>query len=425
VPIYEIIMTTFTTGDVSESQTLSDSDHLYPVLFNELRQCLTGSKNIVIAQTTTTGSVVDISRDLASGSTDSPVVTISQDNASDDQTVVKITNKGSGLALKVQGGNFCLEDEGTNETDLQIKSYNQGPVIHGYRSLGTMASPTALTGNQTGLALGMRPYTGSAYTEHSTAAMYFRTVGTQSPTNYGADIFFKTTPQNSTSRQDVLTLTSGGNVVTNRYLAIMNSNLKMPLQIGGFNKSGPVTTGTVPIGGMRIQSDDGSGVIDFGTRDGGHGWIQATDVSDFSIHYTIQLNPNGGNVYVGGNLGVGTGSPATSCELAETEVITGNATDSYSAGLTIDPAYSANSASSFTIARHNYIDVNNVTAANTGAGNLTVTDACLFRFDANAGTHKAVDSATTKSTPTEVDAWIKSNVNGTILYTPMYTSKTA
>ena len=59
------------------------------------------------------------------------------------------------------------------------------------------------------------------------------------------------------------------------------------------------------------------------------------------------------------------------------------------------------------------------------SGTITITDAVLARFDAAAGTHKAVDSGSTKSTPGTVDAWLKYNVNGTIYYSPLYTSKTS
>jgi hypothetical protein len=112
-------------------------------------------------------------------------------------------------------------------------------------------------------------------------------------------------------------------------------------------------------------------------------------------------------------------------ELDEAEEIAANQTDDYAAVLRLDPNYHADSASSFTITRHNYIEAQNVSAVNDGAGNLTVTDAALVRFDAAAGTHKALDSGTTKSTPGSVDAWVKVNINGTIYYLPAYTSKTA
>ena len=91
-------------------------------------------------------------------------------------------------------------------------------------------------------------------------------------------------------------------------------------------------------------------------------------------------------------------------------------TDGYSAGILLDPSYDQ----AFTVTRHNYIDMETPTLTN-GA---TVTDAAIMRFDAAAGTHLAVDSGSTKTTPSTVDAWLKVNINGTIYFVPAYTSKT-
>jgi len=108
-------------------------------------------------------------------------------------------------------------------------------------------------------------------------------------------------------------------------------------------------------------------------------------------------------------------------ELEEVDTIAGATADGYAAALTLDPGYTA--ATAQTVTRHNYIDVQNVSVA--GVGPAAVTDACVFRFDANAGTHKAVDGATVKVTPGGVDAWVKININGTVLYVPAYVSKVA
>lgn len=151
-------------------------------------------------------------------------------------------------------------------------------------------------------------------------------------------------------------------------------------------------------------------------------------------------NKTGGNVYVDGGIGAAIGggtsiqgnvflvktrgkvgigldisSPATLLEIGETETITGGVTDGYSGAITLDSGYNG----AFTVTRHNYIDVNNLSV-----GTSTVTDACIMRFDAAPGTHKAIDAGTTKTTPGTVDAWRKDNANGTIYYSPMYLSKT-
>lgn len=96
---------------------------------------------------------------------------------------------------------------------------------------------------------------------------------------------------------------------------------------------------------------------------------------------------------------------------------TGIPADGYSSAQWLTPEYYANSPT--VLARHNYI----VLADPIVDVDTTITDACVMAFDAAAGTHKAVDGATVKVTPGAVDAWIKTNVNGTIYYVPAYLSK--
>jgi uncharacterized protein YijF (DUF1287 family) len=48
----------------------------------------------------------------------------------------------------------------------------------------------------------------------------------------------------------------------------------------------------------------------------------------------------------------------------------------------------------------------------------------ILAIVAAAGTHKAVASGTTKTSPGAVSAWVKININGTIHYMPAYTNTT-
>lgn len=126
----------------------------------------------------------------------------------------------------------------------------------------------------------------------------------------------------------------------------------------------------------------------------------------------------------GGNININTADVAAASAVVAhiaTSTIAGGITDGYTAGLRLTPTYTAGTAQ--TVTRHNYIDFNQPTLS--GAGPAAMTDACIGRFNAAAGTHKAVDSGTTKTSPGTVSAWIKWNLNGTINYTPMYTSKTS
>jgi hypothetical protein len=104
--------------------------------------------------------------------------------------------------------------------------------------------------------------------------------------------------------------------------------------------------------------------------------------------------------------------------LKDTETITGSVTDDYSSSLTLYPSYTANDASSFTITRHNYMNIINLTASNTGAGSLTVSDACLFRFNEDLGTHQATTN--TDKTGNTVGGSIKVNINGTLYHIALY-----
>jgi hypothetical protein len=71
--------------------------------------------------------------------------------------------------------------------------------------------------------------------------------------------------------------------------------------------------------------------------------------------------------------------------VSNTQTLLVNIADGYSAGLRLDPGYTA----AFTVTRHNYIDVQDVSVA-AGAA---VTNAAVMRFDAAIGTHKALPAA--------------------------------
>lgn len=110
----------------------------------------------------------------------------------------------------------------------------------------------------------------------------------------------------------------------------------------------------------------------------------------------------------------GPGTADESFEIETTRTITGAVTDGYAGSLILDPGYSA--ATAQTVTRHNYIDVQDVSVA--GAGPAAVTDACLFRFDAALGTHKATTNA--DKTGNAKDGTIKVNVNGVIKHIQLY-----
>src|SRR5688572_13240587 len=65
---------------------------------------LTWLANVTIASIETTGSALRVVRDLASGSTDAPVVIFIQDNAGDDQATLRVQQDGTGDIVQFYDG---------------------------------------------------------------------------------------------------------------------------------------------------------------------------------------------------------------------------------------------------------------------------------------------------------------------------------
>jgi hypothetical protein len=102
---------------------------------------------------------------------------------------------------------------------------------------------------------------------------------------------------------------------------------------------------------------------------------------------------------------------------AYVETLAAAQSDDYAASLRLAPGYTG----AYTVTRHNYITLVDVTVA----GSAVVTNAAAIYFNAAIGTHKAIDSGTTKTSPGTVTAWMKVNLNGVIHYIPCYASKTS
>jgi len=102
-----------------------------------------------------------------------------------------------------------------------------------------------------------------------------------------------------------------------------------------------------------------------------------------------------------------------------------NIDDGYASSIELNPYYFSRTDTPQSVTRHNYFYIKNcLSGVRDGTHTYREpTDACLFQFDANAGTHKAVDSGTTKISPWAVDAWTKININGTVHYVPSYVGK--
>ena len=205
---------------------------------------------------------------------------------------------------------------------------------------------------------------------------------------------------------------------------------------GAANIGGSVTANTTILAGSDITTN-GKVVVDDATGGGGNArelrftntgastktnWrlgAQVTINNGFEIGHSTAA---GGSTYTtdfviatGGDVLIGTSSDyGTPAYISKQFTLSGNT--NRQDGLAIQPSYTG----AFTVARCDYLSFLNPALAASAA----VTDAFAIFFDAAVGTHKALDAATTKTTPSTVNGWLKLDVNGTTYFVPMYTSKT-
>lgn len=206
-------------------------------------------------------------------------------------------------------------------------------------------------------------------------------------------------------------VTAGGGTISNAAGVLINSvNVGVgwtATQLSGLRMQNPIVGGTI----TTLCGIDLNGLAAGGTN--------------ISLRSTgnAELRHQGAAIF--GN----SGGPATGdgrvLEIERTFTLTGALSDGYAAALTLDPGYTSVAAN--TVSRHNYVDYQNPSTA----GSAAVTAACIGRFDANAGTHLAVMAHSGAGSPVlhtagnapvtgDPDAWIRWNMNGTIMVTPAW-----
>ena len=141
--------TTWTLGSDSLSQTLTGEDFIDEAHINELRTAVNGletlldpdNQTLTLVQSSTTGETIDISRNLAATSTDSPIALFSQLNAGDDQPtlqIVETANANETLAYQRLSFNFRSDiGDGTSRNLVGINAL--GNIVF---RLNVLANPT-------------------------------------------------------------------------------------------------------------------------------------------------------------------------------------------------------------------------------------------------------------------------------------------
>lgn len=129
------------------------------------------------------------------------------------------------------GKNVFLQStyvEGANgaEVDFGVRAYGNAPVLHGYLANGSKNAPSPVTNNQMVLGIGSRPWTGSGWAAHSTAAIHFITQEDHSETAQGTNVSVVCTPIGAaySGRIKVAEFNGDGDVINSRGLTMRKMN---------------------------------------------------------------------------------------------------------------------------------------------------------------------------------------------------------
>ncbi len=312
---------------------------------------------------------------------------------------------------------------------LSVDSGADTTVTLGY---GKFGFPTSGTAGQFCMGLG------STFTSTSYGIKFVSAAGTRINAGTGMNIIHRINEVDKfTLSATAATFASGTPVTISDNTASTTTTTGALIVSGGVGVAGTVTAAALSSSGNVLQAgafsfaSNGtktnvltSGYVGFWRSGGTIGTtgdlVFQTDSSVTNAAYVFRAGPTT-PITVATLSGAAVAGTTPALATVGTSTITGGVTDGYNGSLRLASTYDA--ASALTVTRHNYIDIPNV--ALTGAGPAALTDACVFRYNAAVGTHKALDAATTKTTPGGVDGWEKKNVNGTIMFSPLYLSKTA
>ncbi|MDX4957229.1 hypothetical protein [Delftia acidovorans] len=149
---------------------------------------------------------------------------------------------------------LMAEGEGSTdgaEIDVSSRGYASGPVMHGYRANGSKASPTAANNGDLLYGIGSRPYDGTQWSDHSTAAFHWLARENITPTAQGTTLRAVITPLGSamSARQTAFDLEIDSASEGARFRVKAASTLKQRFYFQGFPADGANTSlGVLPSG---------------------------------------------------------------------------------------------------------------------------------------------------------------------------------
>jgi hypothetical protein len=221
---------------------------------------------------------------------------------------VSYPNIGTGSLIILASG---LDINNAANTENMLTAYEDGAVTLYHNNAAKLAT-TATGIDVTGTVVAG----GITTTGNTSAAVASAGDGRLFPNNsYGAFVYGNGTiydvalGQRSTGVALGVLAGTTNVVIPTGIVGIGTSSPALTLALSGGTGSAPATSGTTQNGTFRIRTA-ANGVIDMGSVSAtGAGWLQATDQTNLASSYNLLLNPNGGNV------GIGTSSPAANAKL--------------------------------------------------------------------------------------------------------------
>jgi len=135
--------------------------------------------------------------------------------------------------------------------------------------------------------------------------------------------------------------TNSGDVWIKGNVGIGTTSPGAHIETWGNTNGFPTTSLSANEAGLRVSGGGTNAILDFGSKGAGpaSGWIQARNRNDYTLDYSLLLNPNGGNVGIGStNPGYGLEVDGTVgiSQANATYIITSSSTSGYTTTFTMD-----------------------------------------------------------------------------------------
>ena len=190
--------------------------------------------------------------------------------------------------------------------------------------------------------------TGASANQYSSAwiaAIHGARVNGQYPTG---QLVFATSSATNSAPSEKMRIDSSGNV------GIGVSSLTIPLQIGKGGGGNPATSGTTQTYGIARIGSGGAAALDVGTYAAGQVWMQGVNVTNLASNFDLVLQPNGGNVGIGGTAGANekltlTGTLPTSSNTSKAISVQATSPSGSTSDCYVFESYPATQAAAFTL----------------------------------------------------------------------------